>query len=906
MMRPERWQQVKEIFHSALALPPDKRDGFLAAACQGHDSLRREVESLISSHEKTGSFIDAPVYEVAAQIMADENKELQEGQTLSSYKIIKALGVGGMGEVYLAHDSRLNRQVALKVLPADLTNNREHLRRFEQEARAASALNHPNVITIYEIGSRGDTHFIATEFIEGQTLRPKLQMKQVEIAEALNIATQIAAALDAAHRRGIVHRDIKPENIMVREDGLVKVLDFGLAKLTEKMTDASVDTEAPTRQQMRTMPGMVMGTARYMSPEQARGKEVDARTDIWSLGVVLYEMLAGKSPFAGETTSDTISAILSKNPAPLSAYCPDIPKELERLVGKTLRKNREERYQHIEDLLIDLKDFKQELEFSEKLERSAAPSKNEEATAGKATVVTEAQNAQTTSRAGYIFRKIKQHKRGYLAALTILLLAVMGLGYWFYSNRAASTNNKQIKSIAVLPLENLSGDASQDYFADGMTDAVITELAKLENLSVISRNSTMQFKGARKKIAEIAGELNVDAVIEGTVLRSGDKVRISLQMFHAASGQNIWSNSYERDIREVLALQSEVSRGIVSEIKVKLSAEERANLSRQTPVKPEAQDALFRGRYFFYQAVNTTTPNFNERKVLFEKSIEYFQQAIGIEPKHAEAYAALATSCIWFGGFGSDEYFPKAIEAANKAIQIDETNAEAHNALAYSTWNHKWDAVTAEKEYKRAIELDSNQGHHGYALLLSALGRHDEAIREMKLAENADPLNVFFKYIVAFSYANAGQYDEALEQWRYLTTLNPNHLQSQIGLAESLTYKGMYQEALAETQKVLEMTKTPPESSLDLAWVYAMAGRREEAIKILNESRKQPEEKLDPVGIARIYAALGDKDQAVFWLEKSIPLRKPGLRWLKVSPEFNKMRDDARFQDLLRRVGLMP
>lgn len=897
----ERWQRVKELFEAASERGPAERAALLAQACGGDEEVRQEVESLLAAHEGDSSFMNTPV----GNLLVGNKPMLAAGQRFGQYEAISLLGEGGMGQVYLAVDTRLGRKVALKVLPTDLVN-RECLHRFEQEARAASALNHPNILTIHEIGAEGDTHFIAMEFIEGETLRRKLQTAHLEIAESLNIATQIAAALEAAHRSGIVHRDIKPENVMLRDDGLVKVLDFGLAKLTEKKTQA-VDSEAATRALMRTMPGVVMGTARYMSPEQARGQGVDARTDIFSFGVVLYEMLAGRLPFAGETMSDVIASILKTEPVPLSLVSEDIPKELERIVGRALRKNADERYQHSKDLLIDLRDLKHELEFAAKLERSATPSKNEEATAGKAAVVTQAQSAHTTLRAEYVFREIKQHKRGFLAAFTILLLSVMGLGYWFYSNRTASTNIKQIKSIAVLPLENLSGDASQDYFADGMTDAVITELAKIGDLRVISRNSTMQYKGTRKKIGEIASELNVDGVIEGTVLRAGNKVRISLKMFRAANDQNIWANSYERDISDVLALQSEVSRDIVSEIKVRLSAGERANLPRQMSVKPEAQDAFFRGRFYFYQAVNATTPIFDERKILFEKSIDYFQQAMSIEPNYAEAYAAMATSYIWFEGFaGTNEYFPAAIEAANKAIQIDELNAEAHNALAYSTWNQKWDAVTAEKEYKRAIELDSNQGHHGYALLLSTLGRHDEAIREMRLAENADPLNVFFKYIVAFTYANARQYEEALAQWRQLTSQNPNHLESKVGLVYTLAYKEMYQEALAETQKLLEMTRTPRESSLDLAWVYAMAGRREEAIKILNESRKQHEEKQNLVSLARVYAALGDKDEAIILLEKSFNLRDPGLLWLKVLPEFDKIHNDPRFQDLLRRVGLMP
>ncbi len=487
---------------------------------------------------------------------------------------------------------------------------------------------------------------------------------------------------------------------------------------------------------------------------------------------------------------------------------------------------------------------------------------------------------------------------GFLSAVFLLLM----LSFNFRSDSSITSN--KVKSIAVLPLENLSGDASQDYFADGMTDAVITELAKIGNLRVISRNSTMQYKGTRKKITEIADELNVDAVVVGTVLRSSDKVRISTQMFRASDDQNIWSNSYERDIRDVLALQSEVSRGIVSEIKVKLPPQEQAGLTSKSAIKPEANDALFRGRYYFYQAINNAISS-DEIKVLHEKSFDYFQQAIAIEPNYAEAYAALASSYHWLASadINPDEYFSKSIEAANKAIQIDETNALAHNALADCAF-FNWDDVTAEKEYKRAIELDSNQGHGGYAFLLSSLGHHDEAIREMKLAESADPLNLYLKHLVAVIYANARQYDKAIEQCRYAITLNPTQPDFQGGLVVSLTHKGMYQEALAETQKFLEMTKTPPESSLRLAWVYAMAGRREEAIKILNEHRKQPEEKQQLVTIAEIYAALGDKDQAIFWLEKSIPLRKLGLRWLKVDPAFDKIRDDPRFDELLGRVGL--
>ncbi|MCA1640487.1 MAG: serine/threonine protein kinase [Acidobacteria bacterium] len=538
-MRPERWQQVKEIFHSALALPRDERESFLAAACHGQDSLRRDVESLISSHEKTGSFLDAPAYEAAARIMADEKKALQDREALGSYKIISALGAGGMGEVYLAHDQRLNRNVALKVLPADLINDRERLHRFEQEAQAASALNHPNVITIYEIGNCGDTHFIATEFIEGQTLGRMLQTKRAEVAEALSIATQIAASLDAAHRRGIVHRDIKPENVMLREDGLVKVLDFGLAKLTGKGTDAPVDTEARTRQQVRTMPGMMMGTARYMSPEQARGQEVDARTDVWSLGVVLYEMLSGMPPFPGETMSDTISAILSKNPLPLSAYCPDIPKELERLVNKTLRKDREERYQTAKDLLIDLKDVKQDLEFQNKSGRAAAPDL-EEAKTKVFNATTSDIAPHTTSSAASVVNSFTHHKRS--ALLGLLSLTIASIALFFFLNRSPVLTEKD--TILLADFVNTTGDPvfdltlkqalavqlGQTPFLNIYPDDRIQETLRLMNRKPDERIT----KDVAREICERNG---IKAMLLGSVANLGNNYVITLEALNPRTGE---------------------------------------------------------------------------------------------------------------------------------------------------------------------------------------------------------------------------------------------------------------------------------------------------------------------------------------------------------------------------------
>ncbi|MCA1626200.1 MAG: hypothetical protein LC778_20890, partial [Acidobacteria bacterium] len=585
-------------------------------------------------------------------------------------------------------------------------------------------------------------------------------------------------------------------------------------------------------------------------------------------------------------------------------------RELQHIVEKSLRKDRENRYQTAKDLLIDLKDIRQDLEFQNQLERTASPNREEPKT--QILNATTSDVAHTASSAEYVANEIKSHKRSVLAILSILLLGVFGLGYWFYSNRSLPVNSKEINSIAVLPLENISGDASQDYFADGMTDTLITELIKVGNLRVISRNSTMQFKGTGKTISEIARELDVDAIVEGTALRSGDKVRISVQLFRAEGVQNLWAESYERGLGDVLGLQREVARGIADSIKVKIALPEQAASTKQTAVKPEAHDALFRGRYAFHQAVNARS--IEERIDLHEKSFKYYQQAIAIEPNYAEAYAALASSYHWLASAGVklDEYYPKSIEAANKAIQIDETNAEAHNALAYCAWNYQWDAATAEKEYNRSFELGSRaaggskRGRHGYALLLSELGRHDEAIDEIKLAEKADPLNFPLKDNVGWVYFAARRYDLALEQFKRNSEIEPNYPESRFGISRSLAFKGMYQESLAEMRKFLELTKGAPESSPYLARVYAMAGDRGAAVKILNEHLKLPEDKQRPFDIAVVHAALSDKDQTIFWLEKSVQRRENELRSLKSSPEFDKVRDDPRFQDLLRRVGLTP
>lgn len=802
-------------------------------------------------------------------------------QTFSHYRIVKKLGAGGMGEVYLAEDTTLKRRVALKFLSVEYTQNEERLRRFKQEARAASALNHPNILTIHEVGEAQGHHFIATEFIDGETLRQRLKRPgKMQASEMLAVAVQIASALAAAHEAGVVHRDIKPENIMLRRDGYVKVLDFGLAKLMEKATSQIVDQDAPTRPLMHTEAGAVMGTVPYMSPEQARGEVLDARTDVFSFGVVLYEMLSGRQPFTRASAAETMAAILTHEPAPLALSAP-APPELQHIIEKCLAKDKERRYQTMREVMMDLRGLEHR------------------ATAARAQVST----APTLTNAKP-FMASYRNRRVVLAAVSLLLLAAIGFGVY---RRYAIESAPPIDSIAVLPLENLSGDPTQDYFADGMTDALITELSKIRTLRVISRSSMMQYKGTHKTIPEIARELNVSGVVEGSVLRSGERVRISAELFRATTGQNLWAESYERDLRDVLSLQSEVASGIVNEIKVNLTPQERAGLARERPINPEAQDAYLRGLYYFNRAINASREE--EIKELFFKSFDAYEQAIKIEPNYAQAFAKLAQSYHWLASAGYPEFYPKAKEAALTAVRLDDQNVVAHAALGWIYWAFDWDFTGAEREFKRAIELDPSS-YHANGKFLSSIGHHEEAIKAYKLAQELDPLNLPLKEAMAIVYYNARQFDLAAEQARRIVELAPDNPSGHFQLSQDYVYQNMFQEALAEGKKAIELSGGNSQTDPYLAWIYAKAGQRDEAIKILEAYNKLPErDKKSPksdtanaMPLVQAYVALGDKDQAFFWLEKEYQARSISL-FLKVAPEYDDLHDDPRFQDLLRRIG---
>ena len=827
------------------------------------------------------------------------------GQTLSHYRIVSKLGAGGMGEVYLAEDIRLGRKVALKILDVDLTRHEDRVRRFEQEARAASGLSHPNILTIFDIGKEDSTHFIATEFIEGLTLRSVLTRARMKLGEVLEIALQVAGALAAAHSAGIIHRDIKPENIMVRPDGLVKVLDFGLAKLLEAQAP-STDSGARTIAKANTDPGTVMGTAAYMSPEQARGQKVDARTDIFSLGVVIYEMIAGRAPFEGETASHVIVSILEKEPASLTRSAPDAPSELERIVTKALAKDKDERYQTVKDLLIDLKRLKQRRDLDAELERSISPdtiSRSAVATSsGPAAAITAAPSAtssgdvaaRTTSSAEYLVTGIKQHKPGVVSA-AILVVAIAAIVYFFYSASSGAIN-----SIAVLPLANAGGDPNMEYVSDGISESLINSLSQLQRLRVTARSTAFRYKGREVDPQQVGRELNVRAVLMGRVRQVGDTLNIQVDLVDATTGAQLWGEEYNRKLSDILAVKQDISREITERLRLRLTGDEQKQITRRDTTNAEAYQSYLRGRYHWNKRTGDE----------LKKAIEEFQQAIDRDPNYALAYAGLADCYMLleqYAGIPWSEKAPNAKAAAERSLAIDDSLAEAHTSLAFY-YRMSWRWVESEKEFKKAISLNPNYptAHHWYEVLLRSLGRLDEALAEIKRAQELDPLSAVLEVNIGAVYVMRDDLDSAMEHSRRLVELDPNFpLAHQISGTVYLKQR-RFAEAITEFQQNVANDRTAYSLSY-LGYAFAMAGRRDEALAVLKEleGRYKKRESLAQY-VAEVYAGLGDQDQAFAWLEKGFQEKSGLLDFVVMEASFDPIRGDPRYANMLRRMGLSP
>jgi eukaryotic-like serine/threonine-protein kinase len=833
---------------------------------------------------------------------------IPEGTRLGRYEIRSLLGKGGMGEVYLAYDRTLRRKVALKVLRADLTAKKDRLKRFEREAFAASRLNHPNILTIYEFGSEDNYHFIVTEFVEGESLGQHLRRASFKLHEILEIGIQIASALAAAHAAGIMHRDIKPDNIMLRRDQLIKVLDFGLAKLSEQESD-DVDTQGVTKVWHSTMPGLVMGTPHYMSPEQARGLPLDTRTDIWSLGVVLYMLVSSHLPFTGKTLTDVLAAILQTDPPVLAGYESEVPAELKRIIMKALRKEQEERYQLVKDIEMDLKSLKQRMEFEAEFERTGKTEKSGEAKQAVKSperkaydttqiTVTPTDSAATSS-AEYVVGEIKRHKRGALVMLAMLVAVTAMVAYFVYSRYASGSDRGAITSLAVLPFVNMSNDAEKEYLSDGISESLISRLSQLPGIKVIANTSSIRYKGMDADPQKVARALNVAGIMTGRVSQRGDNLTISVELIDGRDSTQVWGEQYSRKATDLLAVQAEISRVIAEKLRLRMTAGEQQQVARSETVNPEAYELLLKGR--FYRGKGGV----EDRK----KAAEYFARAIAIDPAYALAYAEL--SDIYRSLAGSSildpkEYTLKVAETAAKAIELDESLADAHYALA-NVKKDIWEWLAAEAEYRQAIELNPNLAlaHRWYAAYLSLLTRHEQAISEIKRARELDPLSPGVNATVGYIYFSARQYDQAIESLKKSLEMDQNYPYPHLFLGFTYAARGMYREAIAAYEEAVRLGLDSPSTQIHLGAAYARAGERERAQAILKRLQMN-REYVSPGQLALLYGNLGEREQAFASLEKAYEEHDLQLQYLGVSPAYDPLRSDPRFLNLMRRVGLAP
>jgi serine/threonine-protein kinase len=826
------------------------------------------------------------------------------GTKFGRYEIRSKIGEGGMGEVYLALDTRLDRQVALKILPPELATQHDRMRRFVQEAKAASALNHPNIITIYEIDETASGHFIAIEFIDGLTLRERESKQALTLSESLDVAVQIASALVAAHDAGILHRDIKPENIMVRRDGIVKVLDFGLAKLTEPRSAASIDPEAPTRANVKTDPGVVMGTAIYMSPEQARGLPLDARTDIFSLGIVLYEMVAGRLPFEGANRNEIMASVLGdKEPQPLTRYSSEVPSELGRIVSKALRKNPDERYQTIKDLLLDLKSLQQQLEFERKLNSSAAPD-TAAALSAPATqsvvraptvepAITAAPTIQASS-AEYIVRGFKRHKWATALALLIVIGGLIAAAIYLHARNSETA----IESIAVLPFENQNKDPNDDYFSDGVTENIINSLSQLPNLKVMARTTVFRYKGRETDAQAIGKQLGVAAVLTGKVLRQGDTITIQADLIRISDGSEIWGDKYTRKLADLFAVQGDLAKEISDRLRLQLSGVDRQRLTKQATNNTEAYELYLKGYHSLLK--------FTDEGIA--KSREYFQQAIDKDPNYAAPYAGLAEAYLdSTSTMDSAEASMNAKRAAQKAIALDPSLAEAHYALALVSFQYDLDWPASEREFQQAIKLNPNyaMAYDWYGYFLGMLGRFDEAHAQYKRGLELDPLSLPFNADLAACYYWERRYDDAIAQFNKTLEIDPTFPPALQFLAQTYAALGQYDKAL-EVFARSNSAATTFGTQGNIGYVYARSGRKVEAERVLADVQARLRSgRVASEELALVYTGLGDKDKA-FAAWRATCRKLGSIQAVKVDPIFDSLRSDPRFPDLVRCVGLTP
>jgi eukaryotic-like serine/threonine-protein kinase len=903
-MNPERWAHIQRVFDAAVEMEPQARVAYLEKICQDDADLRREIESLLEAH-KDADFLERSSREIGRKL----SSTLQTGDRLHQYQILSLLGAGGMGEVYLALDTRLHRRVALKLLPRNPNFLRDQLRRFEQEARAASALSHPNVCVIYEINETGSgDHYIAMEHVEGITLRERLS-GPIPVEEALGITRQLAAALSAAHQAGIIHRDIKPENIMLRPDGLVKLLDFGVAKLYVGEQDATAELSI-----LRTQPGVVVGTYRYMSPEQARGTQVDARADLWSLGVVLREMLTGSAPFVGATGSDVLVAILTKEPAPLVATLPKVSTWLQQVDRRLLAKDAQKRYQSAAELLRDLQPKSGEL--------TAAPFWG-------------------------ALRSPSMSLTLVFATVILMLLAAAGTGWLYYRRVGLTRSSNQLSEpdqrrvVAVLPFQNISNDASQEYFSSGMTEEISGQLSKLASLQLISRAAAAQYKESHGNLRQIASDLGVGSVVMGSVRQNAGRVRINVELVETRNERTVWAEQYDRELKDIFAVQSDIAVRIAQALGAALSQSEREHID-----KPPTGNMAAYQLYLESQALSLSVSKDNLQ------AIHMLQKAWAMDPQFALALAKISYRQMFQAYLGDPRYGDLAIESSRQAVSIDPSLAEAHFALA-SAYMIKGERSKARFSFLKALELKPNfvEAMNNYSLEEADSGRADQAMywaaRSFRLAPNsgnsyyhlAAPLLILgddattLRWLTEgeerhpdssrvqimraiFDFVHLGKREEGLRRIRDALHTSPDDEEIQ-GLLEDLSLAagdpaaGEHLQHLAQTgpegggQVLVETNR------LKHAFLLQRHGHSQTALPMFEQAESSARKMVESgdetfpsrIELAALYSLRGDRQKALEWLELAYATGARDYRTLQIDPFFEKLRADPQFKEIVGRMA---
>ncbi|MEJ7577686.1 MAG: protein kinase [Pyrinomonadaceae bacterium] len=898
-MNPEQWQKVRKIFDDALRQKPEERARFVSEVCGDDKTLLAEVESLLSSLGSAESFMETPAVAEVADVIEIETKKLEAGKCFGHYEIIEQIGAGGMGEVYLAKDKKLDRKVAVKILNEEFSRHESNLNRFIREAKAASSLNHPNILIIHEIGEYENTNYIVSEFIKGKTLREILKEKTLKLSEVLDISIQIANALCGAHEAHLVHRDIKPDNVMIRPDGFVKVLDFGLAKLIEQKNISILGLEESTLQQSQTAKGVILGTVSYMSPEQAKGERVDERTDIFSLGALIYEMLAGRTPFAGDSVSETFANLINAEPQPLSRFASNAPDELQRIVARMLRKNKDERYQTMKDVLTYLRDVRENLTFDEKLEKSR-PSENENATVILQATTNDA-NKQTAETQNAFSQTIKQHKPLAAFVIVALLMGAIGLGYYFFSAGKTASGVDGKKSIAVLPFKPLNVDSRDEALEMGMAETLITRLSNLKQVVVRPMSAVRKYTDLQQDSIKAGQELQADVVLDGSIQKAGERVRVTVRLINTFDGTPLWSEQFDENFTDIFKMQDSIAERITNALALRLSRQEKEQLAKRYTNNPEAYQLYLQGEYLWL----------NRRKDNWaEQSLTYYQRALEKDPNFALAYIGMAGCYIRLSSqqkLTGREAESKARSNIMKALEIDDALAQAHNALAELKYQYEYDWAGAEKEFKKAIELNPNVAaiHLGYGWFLMSAARFDEATTEMEKAREFDPSSLTANVARGRLFYFSQQYDQALQHFQKIIAVEPNSPGSYLSLAQIYRQKQMYAEFFEAFIKYQGLIGTPLEDIEELRKASKDSGFPDFARKMLDINKtKAKTTRVSPTIFALLNTHLGQKDEAFAWLEKSFDERDPLLVQLKINPEFDSLRDDPRYADLLRRIGL--